>query len=256
MGARWYRWVLVGVAAVMLALLAVPLVSTLHPGYYRRFPALGPRMSRWETSTHSRISCAECHIDPGVRGFVSFAARAVPAFYSQLVEGPRDTNLLRPPSASACRQCHTSYRKVSPAGDLLIPHRAHVEVLKMACVDCHKDLVHSLNERGFNRPTMKGCLTCHDGSTASSACTDCHTRKQVPATHLKADWLSIHGSVAESELCGSCHAWTPDYCSECHEKRPASHVGNWKKAHGPHAKKRGAGCLVCHGGQKFCDRCH
>lgn len=256
MGARWYRWVLVGVAVAMLTLLVLPLVSTLQPGYYRRFPALSPRMSRWETSTHSRISCAECHIDPGVRGFVSFAVRAVPAFYSQLVQGPRDTNLLRPPGASACQRCHTSYRKVSPAGDLLIPHRAHVEVLKMECVDCHKDLVHSLNERGFNRPTMKGCLKCHDGTTASNACTDCHTRKQVPSTHRQKDWLAVHGTVAESELCGSCHAWTPDYCSDCHEKRPASHVGNWKKEHGPHAKKRGDGCLVCHGGQEFCDRCH
>ena len=40
------------------------------------------------------------------------------------------------------------------------------------------------------------------------------------------------------------------------EKRPASHAGNWKTDHAPVAKQRGDGCLVCHGGEKFCKECH
>lgn len=247
---------LVLTAALVLAL-AVPIVSTLQADYYRRYEALGLRMDHWGTSTHSRISCGQCHIEPGASGFAAFAARSIPAFYEQLSSGPDDANLLAAPSREACQKCHTSYRSVAPSGDLLIPHRAHVEVLAMECTACHTDLVHSLNRHGFNKPEMEGCLAqCHDGDTATAECVDCHTRKHTPDTHATSDWLQVHGTAAETEDCGSCHDWTPGYCAECHEKRPASHVGNWKSDHAASAKVRGDGCTVCHGGQEFCDQCH
>lgn len=259
--ARWrHRLVVLGANAlvlVVIVLLVLPVVSMLQPGYYRRYPALSERMDHWAASTHSRISCAECHVDPGARAFLTFAAKSIPAFYSQLAQGPRSTNLLKPPDREACQKCHTTYRSVSPAGDLQIPHRAHVEVLDMQCVTCHEDLVHSLNRRGFNRPEMEGCLErCHDGDKASDECLDCHTRKATPENHERKDWLAVHGEMADVIDCAECHDWTPEFCAECHEKRPASHVGNWKKGHAPVAKERGKGCLVCHGGEKFCEQCH
>jgi len=254
---KFLKWAGIGVAIIVAVLLLLPVVSVLQPDYYRRYPAMGQRMDHWATSTHSRISCVECHVEPGATGFLTFAANSVPAFYSQLLNGPDSTNLLKAPSRAACQKCHTSYRRVGPSGDLLIPHKAHVEVLKMECRTCHKDLVHSLNSRGFNRPEMESCLAqCHNGDTASNQCVDCHTGKQTPESHTKIDWLQAHGKMAETQDCGECHDWTPDYCADCHEKRPASHVGNWKTEHGPLAKQRGDGCLVCHGGKKFCEECH
>ena len=253
------RLIIAAMAAVgllIVAAVAVPVFSVLQPGYYERYPVLAKRMEHWTTSTHSKVGCAECHVEPGTRGAVEFAVRAVPAFYSQLAQGPAEFNLLKAPGRAACQSCHTTYRKVGPSGDLLIPHRAHVEVLKMECSTCHRNLVHSLNRHGFNRPEMESCLTCHDGDTASDECTDCHTRKQVPPSHTEKTWLQEHGDAAKFEDCESCHSWTPEYCAECHSKKPASHVGNWKEGHAEPAKVRGDGCLVCHGGQKFCDRCH
>lgn len=255
------RRLLIAGAAVVMAVLvfavAVPVFSTLQPDYYRRYEALGLRMDHWATSTHSRISCGQCHIEPGAEGFVAFAVQAVPAFYEQLSTGPAETNLLSAPSREACQKCHTNFRSVAPSGDLLIPHRAHVEVLEMECTACHENLVHSINRHGFNKPEMEGCLAqCHDGDTATAACVDCHTRKHTPDSHTAPDWLQVHGPAAETEDCGSCHDWTPGYCAECHEKRPASHSGNWKSGHAANATARGDGCTVCHGGQEFCDQCH
>jgi hypothetical protein len=198
----------------------------------------------------------DCHVDPGVGGFLAFSARAIPAFYSQLVMGPNAGNMiLRAPDRQACQKCHTTYRQVSPAGDLLIPHRAHVVVLGIECRVCHKNLVHSLNPQGFNRPTMQTCLTCHNGDKATNVCVKCHTRKNAPPTHSKPDWLQVHGTQADLKVCAGCHGWTPDFCKQCHQRRPPSHVGNWKTKHGPVATKRGAGCLVCHN-EPFCKRCH
>lgn len=254
---RLLKWGLPAAAIFVIVLLVLPGVSMVQPGYYKRYPALGERMDNWATSTHSRMSCIECHVEPGVKGVLSFGVQSVPAFYSQLFRGPDDTNLLKAPSRASCRKCHTSYRRVAPSGDLLIPHRAHVEVLDMDCVACHRDLVHSLNRRGFNRPEMEGCLEqCHDGDVATDECVKCHTRKHTPRSHEATDWPQVHGAAAETQDCGECHDWTPDYCEDCHSKRPASHAGNWKKDHAPHAKTRGDGCLVCHGGEKFCKECH
>lgn len=243
------------VLAVLFALVW-PVFSTVQPAYYRRYPGLAERMDHWETSTHSRISCIECHTEPGIGGFVAFAAESVPAFYSQIASGASKTNLISAPSRRACQKCHTDYRTVAPSGDLLIPHRAHVQVLGMSCVECHQNLVHFPNSRGFNSPEMEGCLEkCHDGETASNECLDCHTQKHTPASHAEKDWLKVHGDAASSEDCGECHDWTPDYCKDCHSQRPASHVGNWKKLHGPEAQVRGDGCNVCHD-VKFCKECH
>ena len=244
-------------ALIVVVALVLPVYSTLQPAYYERYPELRVRMENWRNSTHARVPCSGCHVDPGPVAFLKFAAKSIPAFYSQLVQGPRPQNLLSVPDRLACQKCHTSYRQVSPSGDLLIPHRAHVEVLKINCPVCHKNLVHSVNTRGFNSPEMATCLNlCHDGVKATNQCVKCHTRKEAPQSHLNKDWLTIHPTKVNSVNCGQCHAWSPNYCKQCHSKRPASHVGNWKLLHAARAKARGTkGCLFCHGAV-FCKKCH
>jgi hypothetical protein len=240
----------------VVVLLVLPVYSTLHPGYYSRYPSMRVRMHNWRVSTHARMSCIGCHVEPGAQGMLSFAARSIPAFYSQLIFGPKSTNLLSVPSNKACQKCHTTYRQVSPNGDLLIPHRAHVQVLHIQCATCHKGLVHVANPKGFNRPKMTMCLDeCHNGVKATNKCVKCHTHKNTPDSHNRPDWLQIHSKMTETVNCGRCHQWSPNYCQDCHKKRPSTHVGNWKKQHQFRAKVRGKGCLFCHG-QKFCKQCH
>lgn len=248
--------VAVGILVVVLVLLVLPGYSTLQPAYYERYSDLSDRMDQWRESTHARMSCGDCHVDPGPAGLLTFAARSIPAFYSQLLFGPKHTNLLQPPGTRACQKCHTGFRQVSPDGDVLIPHGAHVDILKIDCVVCHEKLVHAPNEEGINRPKMAGCLArCHDGKQASAKCVDCHTRKQAPDTHSLPDWLKTHSQVATNDECGRCHAWSPDYCAECHGRKPQSHTGNWKKEHKTRAARDSKGCLVCHA-EKFCKTCH
>lgn len=246
------------VLAIMAALI-VPLVLTLQPSYYERYPDLQGRIQAWRTSTHAPFACADCHVDPGVDGLVSFATKSIPSFYSQLVSGPNPGNLLAVPDNVACLKCHVADRTVSPSGDLLIPHNTHVVKLGLTCAACHKNLVHSPNAKGFNTPEMGTCLAakCHDGVAAKNDCVVCHTRKQVPDNHKKANWLDIHPTLVETIDCAKCHAWSPDYCDACHAQRPPSHAGNWKYLHQFRTASRGTkACLFCHDQQKFCNTCH
>jgi hypothetical protein len=252
------RWVVLAGVALGLAvavLLILPVYSTLQPEYYSRYPALRVRMDNWAKSTHAKIGCAGCHLDPGPMGFLTFAARSIPDFYSQLLQGPRSTNLLSVPDKEACQKCHTNYRQVSPQGDLLIPHRAHVVVLDMNCAYCHRNLVHSANTQGFNSPEMSTCLNCHNGHKATAVCAKCHTGKQAPASHQAADWLQVHSTKTKSVDCGKCHGFTQNFCADCHSKRPASHTANWKSAHAVPAAENRKRCLVCHA-ETFCKTCH
>lgn len=247
---------IVAVAVLAAVLLVLPVFSTLQPGYYQRYPGVRDSVDQWRESTHGRMTCAGCHVDPGASGFLSFAARSVPAFYSQLVRGAEKNNLLRAPDNVACQKCHTSYRQVSPDGDLLIPHRAHVEILKIRCASCHRKLVHTSNVHGANRPKMTMCLDrCHDGKRATNKCVKCHTRKHVPESHSRPDWLKVHSTESKKIDCGRCHAWAPDFCKRCHKNRPSTHAGNWKKRHSIRASKSSKGCMFCHEAS-FCKRCH
>ncbi len=60
------RWVLIGVAVLAVVAVVLPVVSVLQPDYYRRYPALGPRMDHWATSTHSRNSSVESQNEQGI----------------------------------------------------------------------------------------------------------------------------------------------------------------------------------------------
>ena len=252
---RWVWWVALAVGVVIVVGLALPLYSTLQPEYYSRYPQLAVRMENWRKSTHAKVACSGCHVDPGPVGFLKFAAKAIPDFYSQLVLGPNSSNVFSTPHTAACQKCHTNYRQVSPNGDLLIPHRAHVAVLKIDCPVCHKNLVHSPNAKGFNAPEMTTCLKCHDGKRASNKCTTCHTRKEVPASHRAKDWLQIHSQKVKTIDCSACHGWSPTYCADCHKQRPASHTATWKADHKGPAKQNPKRCLVCHT-EQFCKTCH
>ena len=238
--------------------LVLPVVSMLQPGYYRRYPALGQRMDHWATSTHSKISCAQCHIEPGAKGFLTFAAESIPAFYSQLLQGPTNTNLLKAPSRAACQKCHTSYRRVAP-------ERRPAHPAPRARRDAQARMrrlpqgPRALAQPPRIQPARDGGRASRSVTTATRRATSASTatpaRRRPPATRRRTGSRST-GAWPRPKTAATCHDWTPDYCAECHEKRPPSHVGNWKKDHGPLAKQRGDGCLVCHGGEKFCKECH
>lgn len=258
------RGVVVAVAAaliVFVGLLVLPGVSTIQSGYYDRYPEVRESIAQWETSTHSRMSCASCHIEPGVVGHLMYGLESIPAFYSQLFQGASESNLLGAPSSEACLRCHTLGREVSADGDVLISHRNHIELREGECSDCHLRLVHHEAELGLNRPPMTMCMErCHNASYGAPAeCKACHTRKNVPADHQRDDWLVFHREESDKQECGSCHDWMPgDFCEECHKTRPRSHEGNFKTLHAPRAAVDSEGCLFCHNENNpvKCEKCH
>ena len=248
---------LVRVGVVVLALIVfiiVPGYLSSRPTWLQRYTKLDPSYQTWATSVHAKVTCQQCHVPPRVVPQVAYHARMLGEFYLSFAMPGREPKIFPKPTNAACQRCHIDLRTVSPKGDLNIPHRAHVGVLKLECIRCHKYLVHAKSPEGKNTPTMAGCLTCHDGKTAKNGCSTCHTNKLEPLTHRAADWRIIHAEKVTGGDCTTCHKWNKRWCSTCHALRPRSHTGKWRAAHGAAVKVR-RNCEVCHEAA-FCERCH
>jgi hypothetical protein len=212
----------------------------------------------WAKSTHSRVACVDCHVEPGFWNALKFRTNMVSWIFLQVTKNPTQPQAIQMPSNASCDVCHKVKRKISPSGDLLIPHDAHIGLRGLKCVDCHRNLVHNAKQTARNKPPMTVCYKCHDGKKASNACSACHTEKAVPEDHKAADWLVIHSDVQKQDpaYCDKCHGWVKGYCTECHQRRPKSHAGLWRTNHRNRIAEVGMrNCLQCHN-EQFCIRCH
>ena len=250
------RWLVrLGIAVLVIAVFVViPGYISTQPKFLRRYPGMAEEYATWSTSVHFRASCQSCHVPPGFIPQAGYQVRMLGEFYLSLVSPSRQPRVFPPPTSEACQSCHLNLRTVSPSGDLNIPHRAHVVVLKMQCVRCHKYLVHKTNPSGKHTPTMSTCLVCHDGHQAKNACATCHTNKDIPVNHRSPNWVVIHPQMQKTINCQQCHKWTEHWCAECHSHRPKSHGADWRTVHGAKVKVH-RNCEACHEGA-FCVRCH
>jgi len=246
------RWGLVALAIIVLVI--VPGYLSSRPEWLQRYSKLDPAYQTWSTSVHAKATCQQCHVPPRVVPQVAYHARMLGEFYLSFAMPGREPKIFPKPTNEACQHCHLDLRTVSPKGDLNIPHRAHVTVLKLECIRCHKYLVHQKSPEGKNTPTMAGCLTCHDGVKAKNACKTCHTNKVEPLTHRAANWNIVHAEKVKGGKCTTCHKWNEHWCTTCHEKRPRSHTANWRTTHGDQVKIHRS-CEACHEAS-FCKRCH
>jgi hypothetical protein len=242
------------IALVLLVLVVLPGYIATQPTFVQRYPNLNPEYKTWSVSVHAQVPCQRCHISPQPAAQAFYAVRMLGEFYVSMVIPNRQPQLYPVPTNDACQSCHIDLRTVSPSGDLNIPHRAHVEVLKMQCVKCHVYLVHEASPEGKHTPRMATCLTCHNGNLAKNSCSTCHTNKAIPASHQAANWRIIHPQMQAKIDCKSCHAWTTNWCADCHSRRPRDHTVSWRTTHGAQVKLH-RNCEACHQAA-FCIRCH
>jgi hypothetical protein len=76
---------------------------------------MGPELAAYEAGPHKEVACAECHVEPGVTGWVKAKLngtkqliQVITGLYPKPVPPPDHSNL--PPVTSSCLRCHSTDR--------------------------------------------------------------------------------------------------------------------------------------------------
>jgi nitrate/TMAO reductase-like tetraheme cytochrome c subunit len=214
-----------GVAVGVFALAgtaAIPLTN--HPDFCALCHTVQPSVETWKTSSHKDVTCVDCHVRPGLHGFIE----------DKIVAGLRDVaitvfgtptephNLKSHVSSDVCMSCHRAILRVSeksprdlpqPVKDvgLIMSHRKHMEAFTKrgqgeGCTTCHSRVVHGKPVKGYPIVIPRGHITVDlkphnpdypEGSvlweSALADCMRCH------------DGTSTHAGKVLSKQCETCH---------------------------------------------------
>lgn len=219
---RYLILIALGFAAAGVAFLFIPFYVTSTPGFCFNCHIMEPFVDSWENSTHSKFGCTECHVRPGVVNHFVNQLVVTQNVYLNVVGRAEMPEQIRSATNENCLQagCHTTNRRASTSGDLIIPHREHVLLRDLECKDCHYSVVHT-PEGGTPLPPMGACAMCHDGQRASSECGTCHRNPPSAEEEHPGLALEAHAEMARGRErdCFKCHHSDQGFCarSGCHD---------------------------------------
>ena len=209
--------------------------KTSSNNYCSSCHTMKPEAFTWQASSHSQVACVSCHVEPGVMTKVKYKVFNIKELIVTITGnyGIVITSTT-PISDATCTQCHDmNTRKVTPSGDLIIPHNTHAQQ-NVSCTQCHTGVAHGniakkrvtfrtdyekwdesigqsiMSDPKNLRPDMDGCMNCHKIRKAPLNCSACHTTSMTPSNHKEEVFKKgAHGEEAAKDIlsCDSCHSY-------------------------------------------------
>ncbi len=257
---------ILSVAVIVLIFSSGLIVVTEQPGFCNSCHIMNTYYDNWKASSHSEVSCLDCHLQPGllghVKGKIDGLAQAVNCIVGRMSTKPnatiRDNSCLR-------SECHSAEELVSKDIDyngIKFTHKNHitkvVDGIRISCGTCHS---HFEGDEHFN-VNNDVCFTCHflgDRETntglVQTKCQDCH---EVPDKVIERGLVTINHAefVSYKASCeDSCHKnviqktseVADTVCLNCHSfsnEQQADSV-ELHEIHTNHETK--VECFACHG---------
>ena len=277
-----------GVVGISL-LTGVALKVTSTPQFCSSCHEMTPEVATWQVSSHSKVSCVACHIEPGAKSLVKHKISSLNQLFEHITGTVPDPIIMpHPIKNESCIECHSMARKVTSSGDILIPHEKHL-AQGISCVACHAGVAHGfVAERGLNgekdfstwtndkaekvmafdetKLAMEVCLNCHEqvnqgkkpwleheglGQTEKQRMEEQgHLQKQTANATDKLSELDQATTIATATVS---EMQPPMNCSACHSASmtPDTHKNaGWKSTHGITASQNALNCASCHSRQK------
>jgi len=283
------KLLLLGLGGVLGIILftGVALKVTSTPQFCSSCHEMTPEVATWQVSSHSKIACVACHIEPGAQNLVKHKISALTQLFEHVTRTVPDPIVMpHPIKNESCIECHSMARKVTTSGDILIPHDKHLEQ-GIACVACHAGVAHGfVAERGLNgkndfstwtNEKAEKVMTFDETKLAMEVCMNCHEQvnegKKPWLEHeglgqteqqrmedqgdLKKQAENATGEISEpaqpTTVATQSELHPPMNCSACHSASmtPDNHKnGGWKTTHGITATQDVSYCASCHSRQK------
>ncbi|MDZ4180267.1 MAG: cytochrome c3 family protein [Coriobacteriia bacterium] len=173
-------WIVVVMLVVMGAVL--PAIFGANPRLGAIYPHIRPYLDSWSADRHraSASSCLACHLEPGVRGVVTYPLTFYGEMFSSLSGGLIPAPPTSVPTDASCQRsgCHSLNRLTSFSGEIAADHRAHAIDAGVSCVTCHPGAGHNGQDGRFMLPPMSLCEGCH--ADVMDDCAYCHIGRALP----------------------------------------------------------------------------
>ncbi|RMH06938.1 MAG: cytochrome C [Nitrospirae bacterium] len=161
----------VGLLAIIVGVLAIAgtaaIPLTNHPEFCASCHTIRPSVESWKQSSHKEVTCVDCHVRPGLSGFLQDKVLAgikdvTITFFGTPTE---PHNLQATVDSAICLGCHRAILRVSEISvrdlpgpvkqvGLIMSHRQHMEAFAKrnqgeGCTTCHNRVVHSTPIKGY-----------------------------------------------------------------------------------------------------------
>ena len=240
--------------------------TSSNPHFCASCHDMGMYFVNWKGSAHARadISCATCHYEPGVRGYVKAKFQGT----SQLVATITHTQAHRPIAqvnnttclSSGCHSIEALAQPLYVRQTYFFNHAKHLGAIargpELKCTSCHT----AVNTESHFAVDTNACFTCHFKAASEPrpataiGCVSCHG---VPGGRQDGGFDHAAAGVrASDESCVSCHervaagspAVEPRQCRHCHAETAATLLAAATPAiHSKHVTDKGVACDWCHG---------
>jgi hypothetical protein len=221
-----------------------------------------PYVEDWKTSTHSDVTCTDCHFPPGIKSKIHgklTASSMVVNYFTGIYKKSKpwaeidDASCLR----SGCHVEQQLNKDVVFKEGIHFNHDSHLNNLrrnkKLRCTSCHSQIV----QGEHMTVTESSCFLCHFKNQPESDpihdCTWCHS-VPVEAVGVEPDYN--HGFVVDNNVdCKSCHgtmvvgdgAVLESRCNTCHaDIRKIEKISDDEFIHKMHITDHKIECENCH----------
>ncbi len=153
---------------------------TSQPSFCNGCHPMKPYVSAWAASPHRDVNCESCHLGPGTFNFIGGKIAGLQVVANYVRGKYEDYSFNAVVGNGSCLQCHEDIIDASLRGDSGIRVN-HAGILSGGgkCIFCHSTVGHgdAVPPGSQTFPTMSRCVVCHDGRTAPTQCSTCHTKK-------------------------------------------------------------------------------
>jgi len=208
------------------------LETTSTPAFCSTCHYMEPYVEAWETSSHSDVTCTDCHFPPGIKSKIHGKFTAMSMVVNYFTGVYKKSKPWAEISDASCLRsgCHTErllQGKVIFKEGIIFDHKPHLTGLrrdkKLRCTSCHSQIVQgehiSVTETTCflchfkNQPDetpLNDCTWCHDVLEGYKNGAVIHDHTYIEAQHI--DCKKCHGNMqvgdgaVPKERCSSCHA--------------------------------------------------
>ncbi len=250
--------------AIFFTLLVIGLEVTSKPWFCNKCHYMKPYYENWKTSSHSDVTCVDCHFPPGLGSKIEGKFTALSMLVNYFTGVYKKSKPRAEIEDASCLRggCHEERKLHGETGfkqHILFDHKPHLENLrrgkKLRCTSCHSQIV----QGEHISVTEDTCFLCHfkksDESETIDSCTKCHNAP-VPMEGNDEPIAYDHTFALERKIaCADCHGdmvmgdgLAPrNKCDNCHaELHKLKQYDDTDLMHKNHVTDHKIECRMCH----------